>query len=108
MVVRITDAMLIVAAGSAAPFTATAVSRVRRILAAAGHVDDVELHRIEIEEIRRYRDTARAASVAADRILARGPLPHCCCSVDPETGLVAATNDCQLGHTVGGPPDEPS
>lgn len=92
MATKITDSMLITAAGS---YTPEAVGKVRRILADAG-VTDVELHRFEIDALRKYREQARAATAAADRYLASGPLPDHGCIVD-DAGIVVDAGNCPFG-----------
>lgn len=92
MATRITDAMIIAANGS---FSLEAVDKVRRILAAAG-VTDVELHRLEIEQVRKHREQARVSSAAADRYLASGPLPDHTCIVN-HNGTVNDAGNCPFG-----------
>lgn len=92
MSTKITDSMIITAAGS---FSLEAVSQVRRILDAAG-VPDVELHRLEIDAVRKYREQARVSSAAAERYLASGPLPDHGCLVD-DAGIVIDAGKCPFG-----------
>jgi hypothetical protein len=92
MTTKITDAMIITAAGS---FTLTAVDKVRRILTEAG-VRDVELHRLEIEALRKCREQARVSDAAANRYLASGPLPDHGCIVDVDFVVTDAGN-CPYG-----------
>lgn len=84
--------MILAAAGS---FSLEAVGKVRRILVEAG-VEAVELHRLEIEALRKYRENARIADAAAERYLASGPLPDHTCIVGDD-GLVADAGSCAFG-----------
>lgn len=92
MATKITDSMLITAAGSYSP---EAVGKVRRILTDAG-VTDVELHRFEIEALRKCRERARTLTAEADRYLAAGPLPDHGCIVD-DLGVVTDAGNCPFG-----------
>jgi len=92
MPTKITDPMIITAAGS---FSLEAVGKVRRILDAAG-VADVELHRLEIEAVRKHREQARVSAAAAERYLASGPLPDHGCIVD-DKGVVTDAGSCPYG-----------
>jgi hypothetical protein len=92
MTTKITDPMILAAGGV---FTLEAVSKVRRILDAAG-VTDVELHRLEIDAVRKYREQARADTAAAERFLSGGPLPDHACLVD-EDGVVTHAESCPYG-----------
>lgn len=92
MATKITDQMLIIAAGS---FLPEAVGKVRRLLAAAG-VTDIELHRHEVEAVRTYREKARSYTAMAEKLLAAGPLPDHGCIVD-DHGLVTDAGDCPYG-----------
>jgi len=92
MATKITDEMIITANGS---FSLEAVGKVRRILAAAG-VTDIELHRLEIEALRKHREQARLSTAAADRYLASGPLPGHTCIVN-HNGTVNDAGNCPFG-----------
>lgn len=92
MATKITDEMIIAAAGS---FSLEAVGKVRRILGAAG-VPDVELHRLEVEAVRKHREQARVHTGAAERYLAAGPLPDHGCIVD-DLGVVIDVGNCPFG-----------
>lgn len=92
MATKITDSMIITAAGS---FSLQAVDKVRRILTAAG-TPDIELHRLEIEAIRKHREIARIATVNAETYLASGPLPDHGCIVDAD-GIVSDAGNCPFG-----------
>jgi hypothetical protein len=89
---KITDSMIITAAGS---FSLEAVGKVRRILVDAG-VPEIELHRLEIEALRKHRENARVHTAAADRYLASGPLPDHGCLVD-DAGIVTDAGNCPFG-----------
>lgn len=88
--VKITDSML-AAVGS---YDATGVSRVRRILEAAGLT--VELHRHEIEYIAKMREQARASTAAVERLTAAGPMPDHDCRTD-EDNIVQDAGSCPFG-----------
>lgn len=92
MTVEITDEMIIAANGS---FSLESVGKVRRILGAAG-VSGIELHKLEIEALRKHRENARASDAAADRYLASGPLPDHRCIVD-DAGVVKKAGNCPYG-----------
>lgn len=92
MATKITDSMIIAAAGS---FSLEAVGKVRRILAEAG-VETIELHKLEIEALRKYRESARIATAAAERYLASGPLPNHTCIVGDDLAVVDA-GSCPYG-----------
>jgi hypothetical protein len=92
MTIKITDSMIIAANGSC---SLEAVGKVRRILTEGG-VTGIELHRLEIEAARKYREQARVANAAADRYLASGPLPYHGCIVDSD-GLVTDARSCPFG-----------
>ena len=99
MAVRITDEMLIACGGSAFN-TLENVSRVRRILSQAG-VQDVELHRLEIRQIRQLTDDVRRRRLQLAQLLESGPRPseHTCDL--SESGLVREHGDCPFGCTPG-------
>jgi hypothetical protein len=100
MTTRITTEMLLVV--GAGGVTAENVGRVRRLLAAAG-VEDVELHALEVEAVKRYREQARVALASADKLLAAGPLPTHTCVTAVDDGPVTATNGCPVGCCAGKP-----
>jgi hypothetical protein len=80
----------------------TRVWRARRTLKALG-IDNIELHPIEIEQIRLHQEQARIAAAGARQLLAEGPLPpECDCSED-ENGLVINVVRCRWGHLSGRP-----
>jgi hypothetical protein len=74
MTVKITDTMLYAVCSGGVPHTPVNVHRVRRILTEAG-VGDVELHRVEIEEITDLRKRAAGFLERAREIEDRGPMP---------------------------------
>lgn len=104
MTVEITDAML--AQVGTGAHTLENVGRVRRILAAAG-VEDVELHKLEIQQIRLLRAQQAELAAAAEKLFAAGPMPFCRCEPkDDGSGLIGNTYGCKLGHRPGTFPDE--
>ena len=72
MTIKITNAMLdIFGKGYSTP----AITRLRDLFALAG-VTDIELHPLEIADIKQARNAAEARLREAERIAARGPWPR--------------------------------
>lgn len=98
-VVKITDSML----ATVGAYDATGVSRVRRILEAAGLT--VELHRHEIEYIAKMREQARTSAAAVERLAAMGPMPEHTCrmtfSTEGAADIVEDAGDCPFGCRPG-------
>ena len=95
--VRIDNGMI----NSVGQHTIGTINVIRKVLESAG-VTDVELHRIELDRIVEVQDQIAAGQKELGRLLARGPMPACVCTIDTRARLVLdAEPDCPYAHKRG-------
>ena len=81
--------------------TLATIYTIRKILESAG-VHEVELHMIELDRIVKLQDEIATLQAEMGRLLARGPMPVCTCTINTAANLVQdAEQDCPYGHKRG-------